>query len=331
MLIDPFGRPITYLRISITDRCNLRCTYCMPAGTTTWMPRENILKDNEIIRVVEAGARLGLSKIRLTGGEPLVRPGVVELVRRLAALPRIQDISLTTNAILLEKMARPLADAGLKRVNISLDTLDAEKFRRITRFGDFDCAWRGILAAEQAGLMPLKLNTVVVGGFNADELPALARLTLDHPWHLRFIELMPVGSAEQDWGAEQTPASGRYISVQQMRTQLETLNLEPATSLPGNGPARTFRIPGAPGTIGFISPLGEHFCQNCNRLRLTADGRLRACLLKSGEVSLQEALHKGIDLEPLIEQAVQLKPLGHLLAGELNLASPNQAMSAIGG
>lgn len=331
MLIDPFGRPITYLRISVTDRCNLRCAYCMPTGTTQWMSRENILTDDEIIRVVEAGARLGLSKIRLTGGEPLVRPGVVELVRRLAALPGIQDISLTTNAILLEKMAQPLAHAGLKRVNISLDTLDGQKFRRITRFGDFEHAWRGILAAERAGLTPLKLNTVVVNGFNADEIPALARLTLDHPWHLRFIELMPVGSGEQDWGAELHPASERYLSVQQMHAQLSPFKLEPATSTTGNGPARTFRIPGALGTIGFISPLGEHFCEHCNRLRLTADGRLRACLLKTGEVFLREALHKGIDLEPLIEQAVQLKPLGHLLAGELLPASPNHAMSAIGG
>jgi GTP 3',8-cyclase len=331
LMIDPFGRSITYLRISLTDRCNLRCAYCMPDGTAGGMPRSNFLTDNEIIRVVEAGANLGADKIRLTGGEPLVRPRVVELVRRIAAIPGIHDISLTTNAILLEKFAQLLRDAGLRRVNISLDTLDKKRFKQVTRFGDFDKTWRGILAAERAGLTPLKLNAVVVNGFNADELHTLARLTLEHPWHVRFIELMPVGSGKQDWGAKFPHVDDRYLSVQKMRSRLGMFDLQPETNLPGNGPASTFRIPGAPGTIGFISPLGEHFCQNCNRLRLTADGHLRACLLNMGEVSLRDALRTGADLEPLFKQAVQLKSRGHMLSADANPISPNASMSQIGG
>lgn len=310
MLIDAFGRAITYLRISVTDRCNLRCAYCLPAGTTDWLPRQNLLSDGEIVRIVETGARLGLSKIRLTGGEPLVRPRLVELVQRLADIPGIQDISLTTNAMLLEKLALPLARAGLKRINISIDTLDAEKFKRMTRFGDLERVWRGIQAAEQAGLSPLKLNTVVVNGFNSDELPGLARLTLQHAWHVRFIEVMPIGNV-QDWGAGFTGQGGRYISTQAMRAQLAFLDLQPETSPTGSGPARTFRIPGAPGTVGFISPLGEHFCEACNRLRLTADGRLRSCLVVPNEVSLRDALQTFQPLEPLFQQAVALKPRQH--------------------
>lgn len=313
MLIDPFGRAITYLRISITDRCNLRCAYCLPASGTQWLPREDLLSADEIVRVVEAAARLGVSKIRLTGGEPLVRPDALEIVARIATIPGIHDLSLTTNAILLERMAGPLAQAGLKRVNISLDTLDADKLRRVTRFGDFSRAWNGILAAQAAGLTPIKLNTVVVEGFNVDELPALARLTLDHPWHVRFIELMPVGN-QGDWGDDLPTGEGRYFSVQEMHARLATFNLQPATTPTGNGPARTFHIPGASGTIGFISPLGEHFCETCNRLRLTADGRLRACLLVDREISIQKALQRGQPLEPLLEQVVQHKPLGHELA-----------------
>jgi cyclic pyranopterin phosphate synthase len=303
----------------------------MPDGTASWMPRSNLLTDDEVIRVVEAGANLGADKIRLTGGEPLVRPRVVELIRRIAAIPGIHDISLTTNATLLEKFAQPLADAGLRRVNISLDTLDEKRFRQITRFGDFAQTWRGILAAERAGLTPLKLNAVVVNGFNADELSDLARLTIEYPWHVRFIELMPVGSGKQDWGENFPHADGRYLSVQEMRSRLGVFNLQPETNLQGNGPATTFRIPGAPGTIGFISPLGEHFCQNCNRLRLTADGHLRACLLNMGEVSIRDVLRTGADLEPLFEQAVQLKPRGHMLWADANPNSPNASMSLIGG
>lgn len=318
-LTDHFGRPITYLRISVTDRCNLRCVYCLPGEGVQWQARANQLTAEEIARVTASMAQAGVRRVRLTGGEPLVRPDIVEIVERLASIPGIEEVSLTTNAMLLEKLARPLADAGLKRVNISLDTLDADKFKRITRGGSIDRLWRGIEAAEEAGLTPLKLNTVVVNGLNADELPELALLTIENPWHVRFIELMPVGNA-QAWGEGFPTAPERYVSVQEMLSRLSSFNLQPAhrgpsvlTTPTGNGPARTFRIPGALGTVGFISPLGEHFCQNCNRLRLTADGYLRPCLLLDGEINIREALRAGEPLLPLIQRAVEAKPQGHEL------------------
>ncbi len=327
-LTDRFGRAITYLRISVTDRCNLRCVYCLPQHGAQWLARENQLSVEEIARVVETAARVGVKRIRLTGGEPLVRPDMAEIVARIASIAGIEEVSLTTNAMLLERLARPLADAGLKRVNVSLDTLDADKFKRITRGGSLDRLWRGLAAAEAAGLSPLKLNTVVVNGLNADELPALARLTIENPWHVRFIELMPVGNA-QDWGEGFPVRSERYFSLQEMRAQLSTFNLEPATQPKGNGPARTFRIPGALGTIGFISPLGEHFCQNCNRLRLTADGYLRPCLLLDGEINVREALRSNEPILPLLQRAVDSKPEGHELL--MQHYPESRRMAQIGG
>ncbi|MBI5933081.1 MAG: GTP 3',8-cyclase MoaA [Chloroflexi bacterium] len=329
MFIDPFGRAITYLRISLTDRCNLRCVYCMPQEGLQWQSRASQLSAEEIARVVKSAARGGVTRVRLTGGEPLVHPHIVEIVRRIASIPAIEEVSLTTNAILLERLTQPLADAGLKRVNISLDSLDADKFRRITRGGDIDRVWRGIAAAERARLAPLKLNTVIVRGLNADELPALARLTMENDWHVRFIEVMPIGNA-QDWGEGFPAPSERCVSVHEMKAQLETWNLEPETSPFGNGPARTYRIPNALGTIGFISPLGEHFCQNCNRLRLTSDGRLRSCLVIPNEISLRDALRSGQPLEPFFEQAIAQKPEHH----DMLVATPadsQRGMSQIGG
>ncbi len=328
MLTDRFGRSITYLRISLTDRCNLRCAYCIPNTAANWIPQENLLTADEIISVVKTAASLGVRKIRLTGGEPLIRPDVLEIVQRISEITDIKDIGLTTNAILLEKLAKPLVDAGLKRVNISLDTLDSDKFHRITRYGDFLKSWNGILAAEKAGLLPIKLNTVVVGGFNDDELPTLAQLTLTHPWQIRFIELMPIGN-QQDWGDDLPFGSDRYVSVQEMHKRLVDLNLEPVDASEDAGPARIFRIPGAQGSIGFISPLGEHFCESCNRLRLTADGSLRACLLIDGEISLRETLRNGGDIAALIQQAVNNKPQGHELATKH--FPENRRMSQIGG
>ena len=329
MLTDPFGRPITYLRISLTDRCNLRCAYGMPAGGLRWLPKSELLSDAEVVQAAAEAAALGISKIRLTGGEPLIRPGVVELVARLAAIPGVEDLSLTTNAIRLERLARPLAEAGLTRVNVSLDTLQVERFRRITRFGDHEQAWQGILAAEQAGLAPVKLNAVVIRGFNDDELTDLARLTLAHPWQVRFIEVMPIGNT-QEWGAGMPAPQGRYLSVQEMHARLVGLGLERLAEMPGSGPARLYRIPGGLGTVGFISPLGEHFCQSCNRLRLTADGKLRACLVKDGEISLRETLRGGRPLAGLFRQAVAAKPAHHnLLASQQ--AESGRGMSQIGG
>jgi cyclic pyranopterin phosphate synthase len=329
MLVDPFGRAITYLRISLTDRCNLRCAYCMPAGGLDWLPQSNMLTDDEIVRIVRAAAGLGITKIRLTGGEPLVRPGVLELVNKISSIPEIRDIGLTTNGILLEMMTHSLAKAGLKRVNISLDTLKPELFKRIARYGSFEQVWQGVLAAEHAGLTPIKLNAVIIRGVNDDEMLDLASLSLSHPWHVRFIELMPIGNA-QDWGEGFPSPQDRYLSVQEMRTRLEALGMVPANMDSDNGPARTFRIPGALGTIGFISPLGEHFCQNCNRLRLTADGKLRACLVMPGEISLREGLRSSQPLDAFFLQAVAQKPGQHNLIAAIP-AQSELGMSQIGG
>ena len=329
MFIDPFGRAITYLRISLTDRCNLRCVYCMPKEGLQWQARADQLLVEEIARVVKTAVQGGVKRVRLTGGEPLVHPQVVEIVRRIASNPNIEEVSITTNAMLLERLAQPLADAGLTRVNISLDSLDADKFRRITRGGDLNRVWRGIAAAERAQLAPLKLNTVIVRGLNSDELPALARLTMENDWHVRFIEVMPIGNA-QDWGEGFPAPAERYVSVQEMRAQLSTLNLQPETSPISNGPARTFRIPGGLGTVGFISPLGEHFCQDCNRLRLTSDGRLRSCLVLPAEVSLRDAVRSGESLEEFFQQAVAQKPEHHDMLAAVPAGS-QRGMSQIGG
>ncbi len=269
-----------------------------------------------------------MKRLRLTGGEPLVRPDIVDIVARLSTIPGIEEISLTTNGMLLEKLAHPLAEAGLSRVNISLDTLDADKFRRITRGGNINRVWRGIAAAEDAGLLPIKLNTVVVNGLNADEIPALAQLTLKNRWQLRFIELMPVGN-DHAWGEGFPDSPDRYLSVQDIQGRLASFDLQSVPNPTGNGPARTFRIPGALGTVGFISPLGEHFCQSCNRLRLTADGCLRPCLLLDGEIDVREAVRSGAPILPLLQQAVEIKPEGHELLQQHFPAT--RRMAQIGG
>lgn len=329
MLIDPFGREITYFRISVTDRCNLRCVYCMPKEGLHWQARADQLTVDEIIRVVETAAWNGVRRVRLTGGEPLVHPDIVEIVRRIACVPNIEEVSLTTNAMILERLAQPLADAGLTRVNISLDTLDRDRFKRITRGGEIQRVWKGIAAAERAKLAPIKLNTVIVRDLNMDELPALACLTIENDWQVRFIEIMPIGNA-QDWGEGFPASEGRYVSVQEMRSRLSMFGLQPKTGFQGNGPARTFRIPGALGTVGFISPLGEHFCQDCNRLRLTSDGKLRSCLVIPNEVSLREAVRAGQSLEPFFQQAVADKPKHHNMLASLP-AEAQRGMSQIGG
>ncbi|HEX5839103.1 MAG TPA: GTP 3',8-cyclase MoaA [Anaerolineales bacterium] len=327
--IDPFGRAITYLRISLTDRCNLRCVYCMPKEGLQWQAREEQLSVEELVRVVETAAQGGVRRIRLTGGEPLVHPKIVEIVQRIASIREIEEVSLTTNAMLLERLAHPLARAGLSRVNVSLDTLDPERFKRITRGGDIGRVWRGLAAAERAHLAPLKLNTVIVRGLNDDELTALACLTLENDWHIRFIEVMPIGNA-QEWGEGFPAPQGRYVSVQDMRARLSSLNLQPVTGPQGNGPARTYRIPGGLGTVGFISPLGEHFCENCNRLRLTSDGKLRSCLVGQHEVSLRDAVRTGRPLENYFYHAISAKPRQHSMQAAMPAVS-QRTMSQIGG
>ncbi len=329
MLVDPFGRKITYLRISVTDRCNLRCVYCMPPEGVVWQAHEKIIRYEEIVEIVKVAAEQGVREVRLTGGEPLVRQNLPDLVRWIAAVPGIEDISLTTNGLLLERLAAPLAEAGLKRVNISLDTLNAEKFARITRGGSFEKVWRGLLAAEEAGLNPIKINAVAMRGVNDDEILDLARLSLEHDWQVRFIELMPIKN-QAPWGEGFPPPADCYLSIKEILSLLDPLGIEPVTSgTSGNGPAQEFQAPGAPGRIGIISALGEQFCDGCNRLRLTADGYLRPCLMNDGEVYLLDALRNGEPILSLIQQAVQNKPRGH----ELNLDRPpeGRCMTQIGG
>jgi len=331
-MVDAFGRRIDYLRISVTDRCNLRCVYCMPPGGIAWQPRESTLSYEEILTVVRAAVPLGITRVRLTGGEPLVRPGLVNLVRDIAAIQGIQDLSLTTNGILLAQLAAPLAEAGLRRVNISLDTLDPARFRHLTRLGDIERVWAGIHAAESAGLVPIKINTVVIRGTNDDELCDLARLTLAHPWHVRFIELMPVGNSSA-WGDGFAAEGGRFLSAREMMERLSPLRLLRPEQVPaGNGPTRIFRIPGSVGTVGFISPVSEHFCSSCNRLRLIANGQLRPCLFSDEEIDLRSALRAGAtrdELCALIRCAVARKPAGHHLAE--HPVPLERAMAQIGG
>ena len=332
MLIDPFGRPITYLRVSVTDRCNLRCVYCMPPGGIDLQPHESILRYEEIAAVVREAAAQGVRHIRLTGGEPLARLGLPDLVKMISEIPGIEEISLTSNAILLEKYARALKNAGLTRVNISLDSLRPERFARITRGGSFEAAWRGILAAENAGLTPLKINVVALRGINDDEFPDLARLALEHAWHIRFIEIMPVKN-QAAWGEGFPAPETTFISIAEIQARLESLKLEAVRFHNGNGPAREYRIPGGLGKVGFIAALSDHFCQDCNRLRLTADGHLRPCLLNNLEIPLLATLRRGESILPLLRQAVGQKPAGHTLTG---LAAGDQpastrSMNQIGG
>ncbi len=329
---DGHGRAINYLRVSVTDRCNLRCVYCIPSQPVVRRARQEILRYEEIVRIVEAAATLGVRKVRLTGGEPLVREGLPDLVATLAKVPGIEEISLTTNGMLLERLADPLARAGLGRVNVSLDTLRPERFARITRGGSLEQAWRGINAAERAGLNPIKLNMVVVKGLNDDELEAAARLTVNLTWNVRFIELMPIGN-QGEWGPDFPPAYDRFLPVALMRERVAKLGtLSPAREARGNGPAEIYRLEGAAGTIGFISSISRHFCAECNRLRLTADGWLRPCLLQEGEVDLRPALREGASsqaIRAIIAGAILAKPKEHFVTQHgLPLG---RAMTAIGG
>lgn len=322
---DQYGRHIRYLRISLTDVCNLRCVYCMPEKMS-FRPRQELMSDEEILTLVRVGASLGVDKIRLTGGEPTVRPGVVNLVRQIAAVPGIRDLALTTNALMLDEMAAPLAEAGLTRVNVSIDTLDAEKFHRITRWGHIEDVWRGIEAAEAAGLRPIKLNAVVVRNFNEDDVTELARLTLTRDWEVRFIEMMPFGSVTD---FQQT----NVVTFREMRQMVERSfgPLEEA-SYDFVDPSRPFRIAGAQGTLGFISSVTEPFCEGCGRVRLTADGKLRLCLLRDNEVDLLTPLRNGASFEQmqhLMREGAYHKPWGHGLAqGEI---AEGRSMNQIGG
>jgi cyclic pyranopterin phosphate synthase len=325
--LDNFNRPISYLRVSVTDRCNLRCVYCMPPTGIPWRPHAEILRYEEIKTVVRAAAELGISKVRLTGGEPLVRLGIVNLVAMLAQIPGIDDLAMTTNGILLARYAKELKAAGLKRVNVSLDTLRPDRFRRITRLGELSDTLDGIAAAKEAGLVPVKVNVVVVRGLNDDEVVDFARLTYAPDWHVRFIEVMPLGG-NACW------ADNGYVPMGEVRERIERElgELIPAKLGVGGGPARYYRLPGAQGTIGFITPVSEHFCYQCNRLRLTADGKLRPCLLSDYEIDLRTPLRQGATMEEikrLIVGAVRAKPERHRLSEQV--LPQGRVMSEIGG
>lgn len=317
-LVDPFQRVISYLRVSVTDRCNLRCVYCMPEEGIEFQPREEILRYEEILTVVRVGASMGLRKVRLTGGEPLVRHGIADLVAMINSVPGIEDISLTTNGIALPRMAEPLARAGLRRVNISLDTLRPERFHQITRWGRYEDVMEGIAAARAARLSPIKINVVGMRRINDDEVLDFARSTYEQDWDVRFIELMPFLEEQETCIKDMSLVLG-FVPTEKIKQQIERElgHLEPSETKVGHGPARYFKLLGAKGNIGFISPVTqEHFCESCNRMRLTADGRIRPCLLTDREVDLKSTLRGGGDEQALRErilEALRTKPDAHHL------------------
>ncbi|HEU4564413.1 MAG TPA: GTP 3',8-cyclase MoaA [Gemmatimonadaceae bacterium] len=307
-LRDQFGRSIEYLRISVTDRCNFRCLYCMPAEGLEWLPKADILSYEEIAAIVRQLAPLGLRRLRITGGEPTIRPDLERLIAMLRAVPQIEDIALSTNGVRLPDLAARFRAAGLDRVNMSADSLRAERITAIARRKlGFDPV-RAAHAAEEAGLTPVKINMVVMRGINDDELLDFARLTLEHPWHVRFIELMPVGEMRALTWEHVVP------SDEVLARAAEIAPLEPAAGpARGNGPAAYYRFPGAPGSIGVITPMTHTYCGSCNRVRLTADGRLRTCLFGDHEVNLRDPLRAGEDLMPLYVRALAEKPKEHHL------------------
>jgi len=326
-LADAFNRPITYLRISVTDRCNLRCVYCMPEAGLPWIPKPDILSFEEIVAIVEAAASIGLRSVRLTGGEPLVRRDLPELVRALAAIPGIDDISLSTNGLLLAECAAELAAAGLQRVNVSLDTLRPERFESLARRPGLERVLAGIDAALAAGLAPLKINCVVLRGQNDDELAAFAALTVERELFVRFIEVMPV----EDNLALQRDS---YVPSSEILARIGELGeLLPSAGPGGNGPARYFAFPNARGAVGVISPLSHDYCERCNRVRLSADGRLRLCLFGDYEIDLRAPLRAGAgrdELAALLRGGMLIKPeRHHLRLGEQS--SRMRAFSEIGG
>lgn len=326
MALDRYGRRIHYLRISLTDICNLRCIYCMPEEMV-FRPSVELMQDDEILTLVRLFVSLGFDKIRLTGGEPTIRANVVNLVQQIGSTPGVNTLTMTTNGVLLQRLARPLAQAGLQRVNISLDTLNPDKFQTLTRWGSLEDVWSGILAAEDAGLMPIKVNAVVVRGYNDTDMADLARLTLEHPWQIRFIEMMPFGG-NNDFQTSQ------LVTAFEMRAYIESIlgQLEPANGGDLDGEASLYRLPEAPGDIGFISSVSSPFCYSCTRARLTPDGRLRLCLLREGEVDLLTPLRSGAamgELRQLIIDGLWQKPWGHGLAE--GIIPLNREMSEIGG
>jgi len=307
-LVDGYQRRVDYLRLSVTDRCNLRCTYCMPTEGFRYLPHEAILRYEELLRLVRITTGLGIRKVRVTGGEPFVRKGIVSFLERLCAVSGVDDVSVTTNGVLLEPMAKDLWQAGIRRINVSLDTLQPRKYAAITGVDAFDAVWRGLSAALDHGFSPVKINVVAMKGINDDEIETLAQLTLAYPFHVRFIELMPF---QPDSYEE------RYLASDLVLEKIASFGpLIPCSSGNGNGPARYYQFPGAPGKIGLISPMSHHFCPTCNRLRITAEGSLRTCLFADRDVDLRQPLRHGApdaDIARLIREAIETKPEKHRL------------------
>jgi cyclic pyranopterin phosphate synthase len=307
ILKDNFQRTIDYMRISITDRCNLRCIYCMPSEGLVPMKHRDILSYEEIVRILRIAVRIGVKKVRITGGEPLIRKNVSHLISLIKSIENIEDLSLTTNGIILAGYAQEIADAGLKRINISLDSLRADRYREMTRGGELDSVLKGIDSAEKAGLVPVKINMVPIRGFNDEEIGDFAQLTMKAPYQVRFIEFMPFGK-ENMWNPEY------FISAEEIKSRVEKIGGLHPVRLRRSGPARYYALDGAAGVIGFISPLSNHFCGKCNRLRLTADGKLRPCLFSETEIDIKTAIRNDApdnEIERLIKLAIQVKPEGH--------------------
>lgn len=316
---DSFGREINYLRISLTDRCNLRCEYCMPEKGVNKLKHDDMLTLEEIYEITKVFVDLGISKIRFTGGEPLVRLGVVDLVSKVSKLEGVKEIAMTTNATLLETYAKDLKEAGLTRVNISLDTLDKEKFKKITRGGDLNKVLAGIKAAKDAGMTPIKINTVLVGGFNEDEIEDFVNLTIDEAIDIRFIELMPIGEAASF-------AKDKFVSNNKILGKMD--KLEPIEAEDKSSPAVYYKLKGSKGKVGIINPISCKFCDNCNRVRLTSTGKLKLCLHSNREIDLKEALKNKEDLSSIIKEAIYSKEEEHHLEDEKYIS---RNMNQIGG
>jgi len=326
-LIDTYDRRLSYLRISITDHCNLNCIYCRPFPGGAKVSHRDILRYEELLRIVRVATELGISKVRITGGEPLVRSHVCDFLNRLTRIEGLQDVSLTTNGVLLEKNLEKLQSAGIRRLNISLDSLKPEKILSITGHDVFDRIWQGILKAHAMGFEPIKINMVPIGDINDDEIEVFARLSLTYPFHIRFIEYMPIG--------ETGIGSDRRILASDIKTRIEAAfgPLHPVAQSSDDGPAQRYRLEGAEGEIGLIQPISQHFCATCNRLRLTANGQLRLCLLSNLQVDLMTPLRNGCsdeELSNIILSAVQKKPMQHNFRGGSADCLKDQ-MSAIGG
>ena len=316
---DSFGRDINYLRISLTDRCNLRCKYCMPEDGIAKCDHDEVLSLEEIYKIIVEFVEIGVDKIRFTGGEPLVRKGIVDLISKVSKLEGVREIAMTTNGILLKDMASDLKKAGLNRVNISLDTLDREKYKKITRGGDLDKTLEGIKEAKRVGLTPIKINTVLIGGFNEDEAEKLINLTFKNDIDVRFIELMPIGEASS-WAEE------KFISNKNILDKVK--GLEAVKREDKSSPAVYYKLPGAIGRVGIINPISCKFCQDCNRVRLTSNGKLKMCLHSNREIDLKTPLRGGEDLKEIIVRSILEKEESHHLEDGEYI---NRNMNEIGG